>query len=465
MSYYYQTYATQPTGLEPPTAGAQPAANAKSWYVNVSINGSAPLTFAFDTGTVITTLTSEMASKANLGKVVRTDSFISGGKSAQEPIYRVTMKIGDGAPFPAEVAVSTGANRGLLSTLDFMKSGMSFVIGRGGSRIVRRGASIVAPAFAVENNRFFMPIKINNRPLRINYDSGATITFINAKDAQATGIANLKPAGTTRSRSATGGLSENPLLNVTMQIGTTAPFQTQIAFQPQRPRSTLSGADVLKSGHSVVLGTNPLYVPHGTRVVAPVQASYEEFVPHVASIDETYTTNRVPMYGYFVGAAGPCDVLTGANKAACLKRVSASGGVPRSSSGGGVGGPTNRLRLAAGRGFTPLKQIPVPPNKQMLMKCVQAVTQQWEPYRNAVMRQLAYQLGVRLPSSGFIDSRVHAMMRVRDEELGRVLVQKICQYCSRYGALAPPLSCTTGIISLQPFKPGPAPTMGGPKAT
>lgn len=285
-AYAYQASPTLTRSSPPPPtkpartveAGAVPLKIVdRDFQVPVRINNK-PFQLTYDTGAHMTSISQAIATAAGItGKPLRMHGIVSGGGRSTVPVHSITMQIGNGPAFQTEVFIAAGSSvAGLLFMGDMFKSGYTPVLSDN-PRLVKRGTAIVAPAQLTLGRELSDPtvqILINNKPLSIVYDTGGTKTYLNGADARAVGIDLSKPTRTiTVTSAATNTTRQQPVFNVTMSIGGSAAFQTEVSVQEARPQSTLAGVDVLKAKQVAVLTQNNLrFVSPGSRVVAAVQA-------------------------------------------------------------------------------------------------------------------------------------------------------------------------------------------------
>ena len=242
-----QTATGMPTSYQA-TATAMPDITKRdnTIYLRTVINGKT-IYVLYDTGAP-----HSIISKADAAKI--------GIPTTADQMQRVTMKIGT-STFQTQMEVAGfldthGYDITVISSSDLRKSGYNII----GDRLVKRGTVIPATAVAQSLSRptktiklqrgtgghsehLFVNVKINGRPTKIIFDTGASSTWLYRPDVP--------------------GVTSNRLR---LQIGDSQPFWTDVSFYEGDGISVLSLRDVEKAGYTF---TGDSFVPKGARIVAP----------------------------------------------------------------------------------------------------------------------------------------------------------------------------------------------------
>ena len=262
-------------------------------YVGIKVNGKVIIAM-YDTGKVgdLSIPTSIASTIPGLtGTPLRTQQFCGVADCREGGVYKATVQIGDGPPISAEVDV--GHERVLIGPRLIAASGYTVVLTAGNPRLVPTGMSTPTSADQIPLERdpgttgpthipFINRVKINGKSVeRMRYDTGASVSFLLTDEAIRLGIHDPSRRNVRQTKT------------ITMQIGDTPPFQTQIEIIPEG-FNTISTADAYKAGYTAVWSaTGPALVRNTTTTsTAPLTTTTTTTTP--VPITTTTTTTAMP---------------------------------------------------------------------------------------------------------------------------------------------------------------------------
>jgi predicted aspartyl protease len=291
---------------------------------NILIN-STPLKIVYDTGVSTTILsgTDAAAVKIDTSKPVETVKIRSGtGGVRSDPVFMVSMKIGNTPAFQTRVIVTQNRPVSTLAGSDVIKSGHTAILSATTPQLAPRGTRIVAPVTTSTSSRprptrivilqqtgsyNYVPIKINGHTVQALYDTGVPGDLHMPQSiANSIGLTG-PPDRILNQKVGTVGY------DVTVQIGDAPSIAAKVvtgnvtSALGQSYNYVLLGArPIVDSGYVPVLTQgSPRLIPVGTPIVAAVEVPLSPATSaprHVPTLPVKINGKTITMY-YDTGAS------------------------------------------------------------------------------------------------------------------------------------------------------------------